>query len=98
MVNLVLQAHLVNQDDYKGDTLLRTSGLILQTPPALPAKGRESNRISNAQKRVYANLAGAESRKQKKKQTRQCPNNCGNEPPPGRITGGIMEKGSWIID
>jgi hypothetical protein len=97
-VNSVLQAHLANQGDYRGDTPLRTSGSTLQTPPASPAKGRESNRISNAQKGEYANLAGAEPRKEKKKQIRQCPNNCGNEPPPGRITDGTIETGSRIID
>jgi hypothetical protein len=97
-VNSVLQAHLANQGNYRGDTPLRTSGSALQTPPASPAKGRGSNRISNAQKREYANLAGADPRKKKKKQIRQCPDKCGNEPPPGRIADGTIETGSLIID
>ncbi|KAL7649125.1 hypothetical protein ACMYSQ_012470 [Aspergillus niger] len=94
----VLQAHLASQGNYRGDTPLRTSGSALQTPPASPARGRGSNRISNAQKREYANLAGAEPRKKKKKQIRQCPDKCGNEPSPGRIADGTIETGSRNID
>lgn len=97
-VNSVLQAHLASQGNYRGDTPLRTSGSALQTPPASPARGRGSNRISNAQKREYANLAGAEPRKKKKKQIRQCPDKCGNEPSPGRIADGTIETGSRNID
>jgi hypothetical protein len=97
-VNLVLQAHLANQGNNVGDTPLRTSGRALQTPPASPAKGRGSTRISNAQKRDYANLAGAEPRKKKKKQTQQGSGKCADEPSPGRIADGTIETGSRNLD
>ncbi|CEJ62619.1 hypothetical protein PMG11_11116 [Penicillium brasilianum] len=78
--NDILQAHLASQDGNARETPLRTSGSVLRTPPASPPKGRGSSRLLNAQKRDYANLTGAESRKKRKRQIPQRSEKCADEP------------------
>lgn len=63
----VLQGHLAIHDANTEKSPLRTTGSVLQTPPASPHRERGSYRILNAPKRVYPNLAGAEPRKRKKR-------------------------------
>lgn len=76
----VLQAHLASQDGNARETPLRTSSSILRTPPASPPKGRGSSRLLNAQKRDYANLAGAKARKRRKRQIPQRSEKSTDEP------------------
>ncbi|KAJ5117563.1 hypothetical protein N7448_011195 [Penicillium atrosanguineum] len=64
--NDVSQAHLANHEGNVEESPLRTTGSALKTPPASPDKGRGSYRLSNAQKRDYANLAGSRPRKRKR--------------------------------
>lgn len=91
----VLQAHLASQDGNARETPLRTSSSILRTPPASPSKGRGSSRLLNAQKRDYANLAGAEARKRRKRQISQRSEKCTDEPLHQCTTAeGTIEAGS----
>jgi hypothetical protein len=76
----VLQAHLASQDGNARETPLRTSTSVLQTPAASPPKGRGSSRLLTAQKRDYASLTGAESRKRRKRRIPQRSEKCADEP------------------
>ncbi|CAI7634995.1 unnamed protein product [Penicillium pancosmium] len=76
----VLQVHLASQDGNARETPLRTSSPDLRTPPASPPKERGCYRILNAQKRDYANLARAESRKRRKRQILQRSETRADEP------------------
>ena len=98
-MTLVLQAHLASQNGKTGETPLRTrtSSSALQTPPASPHKGRGSYRILNAQKRNYANLAGAEPRK-RKRQIPQRSEKRGDESSSDRIANRTIEVGCQSID
>ncbi|KXL49178.1 MAG: hypothetical protein FE78DRAFT_534645 [Acidomyces sp. 'richmondensis'] len=80
-VILVLQAHLASQDGNTEESPLRTTGSALQTPPASPHRGRGSYRILNAPKRNYGNLAGAETRKKRKRPISKLSEKCGNKSP-----------------
>ncbi|KAJ6105284.1 hypothetical protein N7523_010094 [Penicillium sp. IBT 18751x] len=92
--NDILQAHLASQDCNARETQLRTSGSVLQTPPASPPKGRGSYRILNAQKRDYANLARAEPRKRRKRQIPQRSEKSADEPSLGcTAADGTVEAG-----
>lgn len=79
--NDVLQAHLASQDGNTEESPLRTTGSALQTPPASPHRGRGSYRILNAPKRNYGNLAGAETRKKRKRPISKLSEKCGNKSP-----------------
>ncbi|KAJ5267410.1 hypothetical protein N7478_010218 [Penicillium angulare] len=64
---LVLKGHLALHDANTEKSSLRTTGSVLQTPPASPHRERGYYRILYTPKRVYSNLAGAEPRKRKKR-------------------------------
>ncbi|KAJ6036016.1 hypothetical protein N7540_000295 [Penicillium herquei] len=67
--NDVLQAHLATAGGNVEESRLRTSSLVLQTPPASPHKGLGSYRLLQARKKNYANQAGAVKRKKRKQKT-----------------------------
>jgi hypothetical protein len=96
-VILVLQAYLASQDGNTEESPLRTTGSALQTPPASPHRERGSYRILNAQKRNYANLAGAEPRKRRKRQISKPSEKRGEEPTSDQIAYGTIEMGCQNI-
>lgn len=61
------------------ESRLRTSSLILQTPPASPHKGLGSYRLLRARKKNYANQAGAMKRKKRKQKTAKPSEESGNQ-------------------
>ncbi|KAJ5713148.1 uncharacterized protein N7483_010329 [Penicillium malachiteum] len=77
--NDVLQAHLATAGGNVEGSRLRTSSLVLQTPPASPHKGLGSYRLLQARKKNYANQAGAVKRKKRKQKTAKPSAESGNQ-------------------
>ncbi|KAJ6021264.1 hypothetical protein N7540_006768 [Penicillium herquei] len=77
--NDVLQAHLATAGGNVEESRLRTSSLVLQTPPASPHKGLGSYRLLQARKKNYANQAGAVKRKKRKQKTAKPSAESGNQ-------------------